>query len=208
VVVKNSLVDLDYKQIGKPPKFHFFNSQHQINIDRHGLVAWYGYECCTQLCTQGVFLNIDCMTKFINKHTVYDQVIRRRESGYGDSDIAKLYGNSSTNRINVITSHNSKNYQIDGIELQLNPKTCKFRNSDGVLVTMKDYYRMRYKGKDGKPVCLIDDQPLLYVNQNKGEAAERIYLPTELCHVANLPKNFTKDESKMRDLQNYKIYDP
>ena len=72
-------------------------------------------------------------------------------------------------------------------------------------MSMEAYYRARYKDKDGGPLCLAVDQPLLYVNQNQGEATHRIYLPTELCHVANLPKSFTKDRSKMRDLQKYKI---
>lgn len=34
---------------------------------------------------------------------------------------------------------------------------------------------------------------------------ETIYLPTELCHEASLPKDFTKDVNKMRDIQQYKI---
>jgi len=34
---------MDYKLIGKPPKFSFFNSQNQIPIKQYGLVAWHGY---------------------------------------------------------------------------------------------------------------------------------------------------------------------
>ena len=51
-------------------------------------------------------------------------------------------------------------------------------------------------------MTLTPNQPLLYVNRNDGD---RIYLPTELCHSASLPENFTKDAFKMRDLQKYRI---
>jgi hypothetical protein len=36
----------------------------------------------------------------------------------------------------------------------------------------------------------------------------RVYLPTELCHEAALPENFTSDARKMRDLDEYKIKNP
>jgi hypothetical protein len=35
-----------------------------------------------------------------------------------------------------------------------------------------------------------------------------VYLPTELCHEAALPDNFTSDSGKMKDLQKYKISNP
>jgi len=47
-------------------------------------------------------------------------------------------------------------------------------------------------------------QPLLYVNFKD----TRVYLPTELCHEASLPENFTSDSRKMKDLQDYKISNP
>jgi len=47
-------------------------------------------------------------------------------------------------------------------------------------------------------------QPLLYVNFKDS----RVYLPTELCHEASLPENFTSDSRKMKDLQEYKISNP
>jgi hypothetical protein len=43
---------------------------------------------------------------------------------------------------------------------------------------------------------------MLYVNKREGE---RTYLPSEICHDASLPKDFTKDAFKMRQIQPYKI---
>jgi len=61
---------------------------------------------------------------------------------------------------------------------------------------MSEYFYKRYKIK------LNSKQPLLIVNYRSGD---NVYLPTQLCHEASLPKDFTKDLQKMRDLQPYKI---
>ncbi len=45
---------------------------------------------------------------------------------------------------------------------------------------------------------------MLVVNQRDG----CIYLPTQLCHDANLPKDFTKDTRRVRNLQSCKISNP
>jgi hypothetical protein len=68
--------------------------------------------------------------------------------------------------------------------------------------TMMKYFDVHYKIKlrDHK-------QPLLYVNSRKGEG-NRIYLPTELCNEASLPPDFTRDQYKMRQIQDYKISGP
>lgn len=60
---------------------------------------------------------------------------------------------------------------------------------------MSEYFNKTYN------VNLRDKQPLLYVNQREG----RIYLPSQLCHEASLPPDFTKDQFKMRDIQEYRI---
>jgi hypothetical protein len=35
-----------------------------------------------------------------------------------------------------------------------------------------------------------------------------IYLPSEVCSHASLPKDFTKDAKRMKALQNYKLNNP
>ena len=48
------------------------------------------------------------------------------------------------------------------------------------------------------------NQPLLFVNFKD----TRVYIPTEFCHEAALPENFTSDAQKMRDIDQYKIKNP
>lgn len=67
---------------------------------------------------------------------------------------------------------------------------------------MVEYFDLKYninlklKGLDGQP-CLV-------VNKRD----QQIVLPCSLCHEASLPKDFTKDTRKMRDLQAYKVNGP
>jgi hypothetical protein len=62
-----------------------------------------------------------------------------------------------------------------------------------------EYMKVKYKVKISRP-----DQPMLWVNFRN----EFFYLPTELCHEAALPDNFTADARKMRDLDQYKLKSP
>jgi hypothetical protein len=109
-------------------------------------------------------------------------------------------------RRTVMTSHNSKTYQVDGLTWEVTPQDHIFayqvKNSEGKKVqhqsNMVEYFRNVYNIKIDK------NEPLLFVNFR----GERIYLPTSLCYDASLPDDFTKDTRKMRDLDNYKIKDP
>lgn len=65
---------------------------------------------------------------------------------------------------------------------------------------MVEYFAAKYNIDLRK----TQDQPCLFVN--KGE--EVLYLPTSLCNEASLPKDFTKDARKMRELQDFKIQHP
>ena len=190
IVVKQALREKKYEQIGRLPKF--FLAEDKIDIRNYNLNAWPGYEVTSKLATQGVFLNIDSCTKFVNMTTVLDMYHDKYQMGYTDSEIFDRYNSSNIDnpRITVISAHNSKSYQVDGMTTEFNPLTYKFKQKDGSEISMSEYFYQRYR------INLKDKQPLLYVNQRDG----RIYLPTQLCNEASLPDDFTKDNNKMRDL--------
>jgi hypothetical protein len=64
---------------------------------------------------------------------------------------------------------------------------------------MKEYFQEIYNIK------LDHKQPILFVNQVRNGKDERIYLPTQCCFEASLPPDFTKDQRKMRAIQDYKL---
>jgi len=71
------------------------------------------------------------------------------------------------------------------------PDTYTFTLKDGQQCSMTEYFFKRYQIK------LRPKQPLLYVNYNSGD---KVFLPAELCHEASLPKDFTRDAYKMREI--------
>lgn len=71
-VVKKSLYDQDYKQIGRLPKFFNHNEKKELNHFR--LIVWPGYTCQVKFLNDGIFLNIDTSTKFLQQQTVLDRL--------------------------------------------------------------------------------------------------------------------------------------
>lgn len=70
IVVKKAFQEEKYSQIGRLPKF-FLASEKRL-IPNQDLQSWPGYEACTKWYNDGIFLNVDTATKFINSRTVYD----------------------------------------------------------------------------------------------------------------------------------------
>jgi hypothetical protein len=55
-------------QIGRFPKFYL--RKDVIQVSNESLSAWPGYEVVTQNAVQGLFLNIDCCTRFVNQTSI------------------------------------------------------------------------------------------------------------------------------------------
>lgn len=71
IVIKETLRIKNYEQIGRLPKF--FRALDQIVVKEiENLKAWPGYEVTTKQCTQGIFLNVDSCTKFVQMETVLE----------------------------------------------------------------------------------------------------------------------------------------
>jgi len=67
-IVKKSLYEQDYKQIGRLPKF--YNSKEKKDLPHFDLIVWPGYTCQVKCLNDGIFLNIDTSTKFLQRRTV------------------------------------------------------------------------------------------------------------------------------------------
>jgi hypothetical protein len=74
-IMKEALDQLDYKQIGKFPRF--FNAKDKVDVHPPdmNLVAWPGYQVQVKLTTQGIFLNVESCTKFVNKISILETFI-------------------------------------------------------------------------------------------------------------------------------------
>jgi|APCry1669189034_1035192.scaffolds.fasta_scaffold101804_1 hypothetical protein len=81
--------------------------------------------------------------------TVLEQLNAQIKEGYSKKEIAGKYDSSNIDipRVTVLTSHNSKTYQVDGLDTQHTPSTYKFKLKDGTEVSMTQYFYENYKIK-------------------------------------------------------------
>lgn len=86
---------------------------------------WPGFMQTTKLLTDGIYLNVDCATKFINKMTVYDVIRNMIREKYSKREIKDELCPKEENakRLVVITTYNSQIYQIDDMTFDVTPKT-------------------------------------------------------------------------------------
>jgi hypothetical protein len=140
-IMKEALDQLDYKQIGKFPKF--FNAKDKRDVDPAdlNLVAWPGYQVEVKLTTQGIFLNVESCTKFVNKISVLHNFIDSMRNGYSERDFFEQYNSSNIEipRKTVITEHNSRSYQVDGMTKQ-SPYEIMMTKRDGTSISIAQYF--------------------------------------------------------------------
>lgn len=75
--------------------------------------VWPGYETQTKLYSDGIFLNVDTATKFINKVTVFEEIDNLLYKRYTKKEIEDMYhpeNPKNKGRIVVMTAFNSRSY--------------------------------------------------------------------------------------------------
>lgn len=110
VVVKRVLYEHKFKQIGRLPRF--FLSTDKKDIPKHHLEMWPGYTTSVKGLFDGIFLNVDCATKFIESRSILDLIKDLRRDNYTDRDVHEYLVPKSQEekRLVVITKYNSRIY--------------------------------------------------------------------------------------------------
>jgi len=81
------LYEHKFKQIGRLPKF--FLSSELVPIEKHRLNMWPGYMMSAKSLTDGIFINIDCATKFVEMDSVLLLINGMLRDRYSQTDIKK-----------------------------------------------------------------------------------------------------------------------
>jgi len=73
---------------------------------------WPGFSLAPKIVTDGIFLNVDTATKFINQDTVLDQILGMQRDKYSKREIIETLVPKDPNekRLVVITMYNSRIY--------------------------------------------------------------------------------------------------
>ena len=86
---------------------------------------WPGFEVATKNVVSGIFLNVDCATKFVQTETILQQVERMyKDKRMSKKEIEDYFdpARNDDKRTVVMTAYNSKIYQIDGLTFNENPE--------------------------------------------------------------------------------------
>lgn len=170
ILVKRALEKEDFTQIGRLPKY--FLPSEKSSIPEYLLEVWPGYETQTKLYSDGIFLNVDTATKFINKVTVLDEINALLDKRYTKKEIEDMYHPDhpdNKGRLVVMTAFNSRSYQIDGITFSKNPMTHTFNwqrinkgnpDPEKMKTNIYDYFKMKYN-----MTLEPKEQPLLFINK-------------------------------------------
>lgn len=111
---------------------------------------WPGFLTQSRLCADGIFLNVDTATKFIQKRSILDQIDFQLHRGFTKERVADEFDSSNLDykRRTVITSYNIKSYQVDGLDFSISPRTHFFklkRNNIVREISMLEYLESEYK---------------------------------------------------------------
>lgn len=144
LVIKHALREQKYEQIGRLPKF--FLAKDTIDISKFDLKAWPGYEVSAKCTVQGIFLNADSCTKFMQKTSILRDFETKVSYGMREQDYFATFDSSNIDqpRRVVICEHNSKSYQVDGMTFNVTPDTHKFTKKDGREVSMTQHFLEEY----------------------------------------------------------------
>ena len=81
---------------------------------------WPGYLVAVKSLNDGIFLNIDTITKFLSMDTVFDKIRALQKGKYSREEIKKALLEENGPLV-VITKYNSKQYFINDINFEVNP---------------------------------------------------------------------------------------
>lgn len=72
IIIRAGLKAKSFSQIGRFPKFFLVTEKKAV--EGEALDMWPGYETTTKWLNDGIFLNVDTATKFINQKTILDNI--------------------------------------------------------------------------------------------------------------------------------------
>ncbi|CDW90464.1 piwi-like protein 1 [Stylonychia lemnae] len=203
---KKAMSDNNFKVVGRLQKF--YNPQEKVKINAHRLEVWPGYSMQVKCLNDGIFLNVDSISKFISQTTIYDKIKQMQRERYTPEQIKEML--LQDQQLVVITKYNSRQYHVVDISFDITPSAHiftweyynPFNEQKEILTTdMVEFFNLKWNlvlpSNEKSQPCLISIKD-----------GNQVLLPASLCHEASLPKSFTKDSALIRSIQPYKLNKP
>ena len=179
--------------------FVLTNKKKTIETERVKINFYPGFTTSFMETENGNYLNVTLKNKIIQGETILDYLKQYKYEN--NKKVQEEIKEELINR-SFKVSYAKRNYIINDILFDRNPKNTSF-NSDGKSTNLIDYYEKAYK------VNIKPNQPLILVRRRGSEQEfVNLYFIPELCSLAGLEDDSTKDGKFMKELANYTKLEP
>ena len=189
------------------PNLDFFKglfvSKKEIDIksDKNSINFYPGYTTSFMETDGGNYLNVTLKNKILSKETIL-QFLEKNKYQWNKKNQERLRNKLIGTSFKV--KYSKKNYRIDDISFDRNPKNTNFLNSNKETINLVKYYSERHNIEIKNL-----DQPLIIVNSNGPQDKKIVlYFIPELCYFAGLDDEATKDYKLMKQLAKETKLDP
>jgi hypothetical protein len=170
-----------------------------IQVDKIQVNFYPGFTTSFMITEKGSFLNVTLKNKILSTETILDYL---KEQRYKDDRNQKRIKDSLIGR-SFKVAYAKRNYIIDDISFEKNPKTMEF-NFNGKNINLMNYYKEHY-GIEIKDTT----QPLiLVIRKDPQEKEVTLYFVPELCHLGGLDDSAIKNGKFMKQLAQYTKLNP
>ena len=187
------------------PKLEFYkglfvltNKKKNLKTDRVNIDFYPGFTTSFMETDKGNYLNVTLKNKIIQGENLLQFINRCRTNHMTNDDIREeLTGRSFK------VSYAKRNYRIDDILFDRNPQNTTFLY-DGNNINLVNYYDIAHRKKIQNL-----NQPLILVRKpnSEGEMVNLYFIP-ELCSLAGLDDESTRDGQFMKQLAQYTKLEP
>ncbi|XP_060874625.1 piwi-like protein Siwi [Metopolophium dirhodum] len=197
LLIRKALMNLNLSLVGR----NYYDEKAKINIPKHRLQLWPGYETTIGMYDSGLLLRSEISTKIMREETVLDFLKdcadnRNRDPQWMVKFKMGVIGST------VLTRYNNQTYRIDDVDENSNTQST-FKKKDGSSISYIDYYREKHK------INLSNHQQPMLVSKKKksfkieGDESELVYLVPELCTLTGLTQKMRDNRFLMADLAVY-----
>lgn len=169
------------------------NDKKQIANRNNVKIDFYpGYTSSINLTKEGIFLTVTTKNRFISQKTCLELI---KECESPEEIENKFVGRS------VKTTYSKKNYVIDAINSDKNPKNLTFPYAGQENVSLITYYKKAYN------IDVTDVKQLLFEVKPR-DGSKSIFLVPEFCLLTGIDDSMVKDREFMKNLADYTKLEP
>ena len=182
------------------PNLEFFKglfvskSEISIQSEKFQVNFYPGYTTSFMETDGGNYLNVTLKNKILSQDTILQFLEKNKYKNKNNHEKLKekLVGTSFK------VKYSKRNYRIDDISFDRNPKNTSFLNFEKENINLIKYYKERHNIEIKNL-----EQPLIIVySKEPQEKQKELYFIPELCYFAGLDDEATKDRDFMRKLAN------